>query len=410
MSQSSRRILVVGSLCLCLLLASAHAQVPACPGFNSSHNTNLACEIPTALQSGLAEPNTLSTLTPTLATQLSQLPNAAVVSGSGLIFSRSLGVFTASNDSLGTILTQRGETIGRHKWYIGFSYQHFAFSNIDGFSLKNIPTVLSLQGTSGATVVDTIAQSRIDLLVHQFAAVGTFGLTRHMDITLLVPFSEVILKTQSSSRALAVQNQGLIPVSGPFLAGSATGINDISANVKYSVLDGEKNKIAIGGEVRFPTGDEVNFLGTGAYGFKPYMVYSRNGRLTPNVNIGYQWNGTSILAVNSVSGSEQNLPSSFLYSGGVDFRATSRLTLSGEFLGQAVINGPRLGLTNVSTPAGSFPSVANQPGTYAMDNVGVGLKLSPYKGWVITANTLFAVDDGGLRSKIVPLIGISYRF
>src|SRR5262249_35876378 len=313
-------------------------------------------------------------------------------------------------ESLGTILTQRGETIGRHKWYIGFSYQRFAFGNIDGFSLKRIPTVLSLQGASGATVVDTIAQSRIDLLVHQFAAVGTFGITRHMDITVLVPFSEVILKTQSTTRDLAVQNQGLIPVSGPFLAGSATGINDISANVKYSVLDGEKNKIAIGGEVRFPTGDEINFLGTGAYGFKPYLVYSRSGRLTPNFNIGYQWNGTSILAVNSGTGNQGNLPSSFLYSGGVDFRAASRLTLSAEFLGHAVIDGPRLGLTSVLTPAGSFPSVTNQPGSYAMDNLGVGLKFSPYKGWIISANTLFALDDAGLRSKVVPLIGISYKF
>lgn len=410
MSQSSRRILVAASVYLFLVFAIAQAQVQPCPGFNSSHNTNLACEIPTALQSGLTEPNSLSTLTPTLATQLSQLPNAAVVSGSGLVFSRSLGVFTASNESYGTILTQRGETIGRHKWYIGFSYQRFAFSDIDGFSLKHIPTVLSLQGATGATAVDTVAQSRIDLMVHQFAAVGTFGVTRHMDITVMVPFSEVILKTQSITRDLAVQSQGLIPVNGPFLFGSATGINDISANVKYNVLDGEKNKIAIGGEVRFPTGDEVNFLGTGAYGFKPYLVYSRSGRLTPNVNIGYQWNGTSILALNSNSGSEQNLPSSFLYSGGVDFRAAKRLTLSGEFLGQAVINGPRLGLTSVVTPAGTFPSVANQPGTYTMDNIGVGFKFSPYKGWVITANTLFAVDDAGLRSKVTPLIGISYKF
>lgn len=410
MSNSFCRILVTGNLYLALVFASAQAQVQACPGFNSGHNINLACEIPTALQSGLAEPNSLSTLTPTLATQLSQLPNAAVVSGSGLVFSRSLGVFTASEDSLGTILTQRGETIGRHKWYIGFSYQHFAFSSIDGLSLKSIPTVLSLQGASGATVVDTVARSRIDLAVHQFAAIGTFGLTRHMDVTLLVPFSEVILKAQSTSRDLAVEGQGLIPVTGPALAGSATGVNDIAANVKYNVWDGEKNKIAIGGEVRFPTGDEANFLGTGAYGFKPYLVYSRNGRFTPNINIGYQWNGSSILAVNAGTGNQQNLPSSFLYSGGVDFRVNSRLTLTSEFLGQAVINGPRLGLTSLQTPAGAFPSVANQSGTYAMDNLGVGFKFSPYKGWLITANTLFALDEGGLRSKVVPLIGLSYKF
>ncbi len=411
MSNSNRISLLAAGFYVFLVLGSAHAQVEPCPGFTTSHNNNLACEIPTALQSGLKEPNTLSTLTPTLATQLSQLPNATAISGSGLIVARSAGVATAANESLGTILTQRGDTIGKHNWFIALNYQHFDFASIDGISLKSIPTVLSLNGVSGPNVVDTIAKNRIDLLVHQFAAVGTFGVTDHLDVTVLVPFSDVILKTQSVTRDLAVPGLPLQPVSGPFLPGSANGVNDISANIKYNVYPGEKNKIAIGTEVRFPTGDEANFLGTGAYGVKPYLVFSRTGqRLTPNVNIGYQWNGSSILAINPNTGVQQNLPSSFLYSGGADFRAFKQLTLTAEFLGQAVINGPRLGLTSVQTPAGFFPSVASQSGTYTMDNLGVGFKFNPHGGWLITANTLFALDEGGLRSKVVPLFGVSYRF
>src|SRR5579863_1929989 len=306
MSNISRVVSLILSLSLAFVLVPAQAQVQPCPGFNALNNTNLACEIPTALQSGLKEPNSLSTLTPTLAAQLSQLPNATAITGSGLVFSKSLGVATASNESLGTILTQRGETIGRHKWYIGLNYQRFDFGSIDGISLKNIPTVLaSNPGTSTANQVDTVSRNRIDLLVHQFAAVGSFGITSHLDISVVVPFSEVILKTGSvvGTSDLVVPGQQPIPVSEPFLAGSANGVNDISANVKYNVFSGEKNKIAIGGEVRFPTGDEANFLGTGAYGFKPYMVYSRNGKFTPNVNIGYQWYGNSILSVNPNTGS-----------------------------------------------------------------------------------------------------------
>jgi hypothetical protein len=112
-----------------------------------------------------------------------------------------------------------------------------------------------------------------------------------------------------------------------------------------------------------------------------------------------------------VTGAQQNLPSSFLYSGGVDYRALSRLTLTTEFVGQAVINGPRLApFTQALPTGGSAPSVTNTNGTYTMNNIGVGFKLNPYKGWLITADTLFALDEGGLRSKVVPLVGISYRF
>lgn len=415
MSTSTRLILIVLCFYLSLARASAQATIPPCPGFNHANNTNLACEIPTAIRSGLASQNSLSSVTPTFATQLSQLPTATVISGTGLSFSKSLGVFTASPDSLGTILTQRGETLGRHKFFLSFAYQRFRFGNIDGLNLKDIPSVLCLtcgQGAANSSVVDIIQRTRIDLSVNQFTATGSFGLAKHLDITLLVPFSQVILKTGAvpGTSALAVFAQAPISVPGLFFAGSATGINDVSAGLKANIMDGEHTKIAVGGDVRFPTGDATNFLGTGAYGLKPYIVISRSGRITPNINLGYQWNGSSVLSVNPNTGSKQNLPSSFLYSGGVDFRALTRLTLTAEFLGQAVINGPRLAPTTAITPAGSFPSVANQVTTYGMNNLGVGFKFSPHQGWLITGNTLFALDEGGLRSKVVPLVGISYRF
>lgn len=407
------RWLILFAFSFYLPLASVSGQtVPPCPGFNSSNNTNLACEIPTAIRSGVARDNSLSSLTPTLATQLSQLPNATAISGSAILFNPATQQYTSSTESLGTILTQRGETLGWHRLYLSLSYERFNFTSIDGFSLRSIPTVLLQQSASGTSVVDTIARTRIDLLVDQFAAVGSFGIKKWLDVTVIMPFSKVTLKSGSVTRDLSVTGQtGLIPAPGPFLAGSAFGVDDISVGLKANIMDGERNKIAVGSEVRLPTGDATNFLGTGAYGIKPYFIVSRTGkRITPNINLGYQWNGASVLSLDPNTGAKQNLPSSFLYSGGVDVKAVSRLTFNMEFLGQAVINGPRLALTSLKTPAGFFPTVANQSSTYAMNNVGVGFKYNPFRSLQITADTLFALDEGGLRSKVVPLVGISYRF
>jgi hypothetical protein len=381
---------------------SSWAQVPPCPEFNPSKNVNLACEIATAAQISSSGTQSLGQLSPTLAAQLSQLPLTTVVSGSGLTFGKS-GLMTASSESLGTILTQRGETIGKNHYFLSFNYQRFSFDSVDGIGLKHLDTL----NTAGPTVI--VGHNRIDLLVDQFTAIGSFGLTRKMDVSVLVPFSKVTLKAGSSGQQFDGSGNPPIALDNIFLAGSATGIGDVAVNLKYNVLHAEHAAIALGGEVRFPTGDSSNYLGTGAYGIKPYLVFSRRGRLTPNINVGYQWNSSSPLFVNSF-GSHMNLPSAFLYSGGLDYAVVRRFTIAAEFIGQAVINGPRLAATTTTIKNQTFSSVKTLSSTYAMDNVGVGFKLKMFKGLLLTGNALFKLDDPGLRSNVVPLVGLSYRF
>jgi hypothetical protein len=45
-----------------------------------------------------------------------------------------------------------------------------------------------------------------------------------------------------------------------------------------------------------------------------------------------------------------------------------------------------------------------------MDNAGVGFKLKIFKGLQLSGNALFKLDDAGLRSNVVPLVGLSYKF
>jgi hypothetical protein len=384
------------------IAVSSMAQTAPCPGFNPGKNVNLACEIATAAQISSSGTQSLGQLSPTLAAQLSQLPLTTVVSGSGLTFGKS-GLMTASSESLGTILTQRGETIGKNHFFVSFNYQRFSFGSVDGISLKHLDT-FNNTGSLGI-----LGHNRVDLLVDQFTAIGSFGLTRHMDVSVLVPFSKVTLKAGSSGQQFDGANPP-VQMDNIFLAGSATGIGDVAVNVKYNVLHAEHASVALGGEVRLPTGDETNYLGTGAYGFKSYFVFSRRGRLTPNINIGYQWNGASSLFVNS-AGSHLNLPSAFLYSGGLDYAVTRRFTLTAEFIGQAVIDGPRLAATTAGFKNQSFPGVVKTlTDTYAMDNAGVGFKLKMFKGLLLSGNALIKLDDAGLRSNVVPLVGLAYRF
>jgi hypothetical protein len=399
----------------CAWVVTAQAAVAPCPGYDASNNTNLGCEIATATRTS-GQSSSLGLLSPTLAAQLSQLPMATAVTGTGLSFSRELGVFTASNDSLGTILTQRGDTMGRHKLFVSFTFQHFAFNTVDGVNLHDLPTVnvVSYSGNAGTSY--TQATSSVDLQVNQYTALAAYGLTKRIDVSLVMPFSDVRLSTVSNVTQYNASASGS-PVGSPFalpavsLPGSAFGLGDITASVKVNVFKAEAVSVAVGSDVRFPTGDAANYLGTGAYGVRPYLVFSRRGRLTPNVNLSYQANGRSELFMDPQTAVHEHLPGSVGYSGGVDFRVVKQFTLTSEFLGQYVVNGPRVDLGTLNIPgAGLTPTVSTVRGSYCMDNLGAGWKINPYKGLLFSGNVLFKLDDAGLRAKVIPLIGASYRF
>jgi len=43
-------------------------------------------------------------------------------------------------------------------------------------------------------------------------------------------------------------------------------------------------------------------------------------------------------------------------------------------------------------------------------NASFGLKFRAVGKLILTGNILVALDDGGLRSHVVPLVGVSYSF
>ncbi len=67
-----------------------------------------------------------------IASQLSALPIASPASG--VIFKEdpATGAMLPSSDSLGPILTERAETIGKKRFFMGFTRQQFRFDRIEG--------------------------------------------------------------------------------------------------------------------------------------------------------------------------------------------------------------------------------------------------------------------------------------
>lgn len=422
--------------------------------------------------------------------QVSQLPLASPSSSIIFVYDPSLKTFAPSTEeSLGPILGDRAGTIGKGKLFLGFSYQYFNFSTIDGKDMSNIPTVLqhqpfqplpqrgilACQNQTGLTgtqyagdpcfVRDFIQTfNNIDLTANQYTIYMTYGITNRLDFSAAIPILNVQMTV--TSRATIVPNS-VVPTAvnapgnvwhsfnatNPALtsqcasqvpclrstfsdSGSAVGIGDVVLRGKYTFYKGERLAFAAGVDVRLASGDELNFLGSGATGVRPFGVVSYRARVTPHAELGYEINGDSTLAgTNIVPGAtgatpiaRAGLPNRFVYIVGADVRVTRRLTGAFDVYGQRLFGAPQLvsqtytdhgscaGPTNttadcpVYTPGTTHPDLAQTSADINIDDASLGLKFRAFGRLVFTGNALIKMNDGGLRSEVVPLVGVSYTF
>ena len=425
-----------------------------------------------------------------VASQFALIPLVSPAPGLTLTFDKTLGVFVASDDSFGPTLSERASTIGKHRLAIGFNYEYLHFDSIDGINLNHFQTVdlhgdipgdghllgsgCSINGTDpgpqntgGCGIVRDyiLAQNSIKLRMNQYTAFVTFGLTSRIDISAAIPVLDVSLTM--TSNATVVQNSksngtvflnpsiknsegdpaclfdsaangeaGHVPVgclNETFSKrNQASGLGDITLRGKATVWKGERTGIALGLDVRLPTGDELNFLGSGAYGFKPFAIWSYDGRISPHVNVGYERNSSSRIAGDLTTGTKGEIPNQFLYSVGADMALTRRLTGAVDLIGQRVFDATRITLAPVTvlgacdgpaltdraisgtlcTTAGpkvpGLTSAAVTSGSYSINNALLGLRYRPFGKLLVSASVLLKLDNGGLRAKAIPLVSATY--
>ena len=444
-----------------------------------SGQTGLACAIPNLYGPyGQVLPNpfhaahfnstfqsNFTALDTAIATQITLLPLASPASGFTYKYDPTTGGLTQLKESFGPVLTERGETIGRHKFYFGATFQRFRFNKLDGTPLHNFRSVFSHATGTGTDPLTPdppyesqfiSTQNSIDLKVNQFTIFGTYGISDRIDFSVAIPILQIGFNVISNATIERTLDKSGSPTETPFgyahyfdpantatslthtfsnnqypvqapgdlyanpSKNNAMGLGDVEFRLKGTVYRTDRIRLALLTDFRVPTGDEKNFLGSGAYGLKPSVAVSiRTGRLTPHINAGYQWNGASLLAGDILAGTKSKLPGFAFFSAGTDIGITRSLTLAVDYLGQELINAPRIESSTYSVEAGftlasgqtSFPTtIAAGKQTYNQSNAAFGLKYNIYDRLIVSGNLLVALNDGGLRERIVPLIGLSYSF
>lgn len=367
-----------------------------------------------------------------MAGQLTALPVPSPASGFTYTFDTSTGTFKRSTQSFGPILAERAETIGRGRFAVGLNYQQFNFNTIEGLDLSRIPAVFKHDdyqlGGGRADVVTT--SNSIEASVGQATPFLTYGLTNRIDISVAVPIVHTRLSVISDAtiQRIGTANDPLVHFfqdpNAPngigsqrefAAAGTATGLSDIIVRVKGTALQHGPAGLALGMDVRVPTGDEKNLLGAGAVGVKPFAALSfviKN--VSPHLNGAYQWNGKSELAGDVKTGTKADLPDLVTYAGGADIGVTKKMTLALDFLGQTVLRSPRLFATTFTAvgPSGSvtFPDIGFGTSTFTQAYGSTGVKINMGGSVLVNFNLRFSLNHTGLRDKVTPLLGIEYGF
>jgi hypothetical protein len=363
-----------------------------------------------------------------LASQLASVPLPSPASGFTYTLDPSLGVFKRSTQSFGPILSDRADTVGKRKLSVGFSYQHFNFDSIDGVPLGSVPVVFEHQGAGTDPRFNDVVttDNSIEMKLSQFTTFLNYGLTDRLDVSVAIPVVSVDLTANSVAtiqRISTANNPGFHYFddgTGSFgtrksfgMSESKSGIGDVIVRLKGTVYKQGGTGVALGGEVRLPTGDEKNLLGSGATGAEGFLVFSSSHKtLSPHVKLAYQWNGNSVLAGDVEAGTKGNLPDQMFYEIGADLGVTKNLTLAVDFLGRRVIDGERMVTETFHARAGSdtFANVIFQTGSFNVANGSVGFKFNPGGNLLLDVNVLFKLNDSGLRDKLTPLVGFEYSF
>jgi len=362
-----------------------------------------------------------------IASQLTGLPIPTPASGFTYTLDPGLGLFTRSTNSFGPILADRADTVGRHKLSVGVHYQRFTFDTIEGVDLGDVPAVFTHDNPASGGRDDVVTTTNgIEASVSQFTTYLNFGLTSWLDAAVAVPLVSTELDVRSTATVQRIgtsanpaihffrdANGGLGDSRAFQSSGSASGLGDVVLRLKARAASAGPLLVGLGVDARTPTGDEMDLLGAGAWGIKPFLVLSSSSRkYSPHASVGYQWNGDSTLAGDPVAGTKGKLPRQLEFAGGLAVAVTGNLTLAGDVIGRRVIDGRRLTPTTFHALDGktTFPDISFVQHSENELSGAVGFKFNPRGRLLVDANVLFSLDDHGLRDKFTPLVGIEYGF
>ncbi len=334
--------------------------------------------------------------------------------------------------SMGPVFGERAETLGMGRFFIGVEATGFRVSSFNGtpasdlvlnFFHENSDVALGPDPGLGQPVFERdMLRVRTNLVMDYIVATAAVsaGVTSFMDIGVAVPVVRARLKATANAQIVSADpsfphrfgGSETAPVvdATNSVAGSATGVGDVSARMKISLSGGMPRNgvpsgvaVALIGDVTFPTGDKEDLLGTGRGRGRASLALSGQwDRFSPHVNAGY------LLRQGALEGDAITTVAGF------DVRATPGVTVAMAVLAQWELDNPAYpmpGPVTFTGPGGYTvePSSIPRQRRYAAD-IAAGLKFRVGSDMILVTNAVVPVLEVGLRPDVIWTFGLQGTF
>ena len=355
-----------------------------------------------------------------ITTTLGNIPIGGTSSGAVFSFDAN-GVPIVSAGSTGPIFGERAQTLGRGHLVVGVNATSLSFASIRGVPLNNISLNLTHQNIdpqNGGKLGNPVFEydyinitTDMSLSMLAYSAYISYGIANHVDLSVAVPV--VHLTFNGTSIGTIHQNtpgpanhywsgNPLAPklVDTTRSGGNVTGVGDMSVRLKANVYQSATTGIGFLADLRLPTGDQNNLLGTGTISWRALMIAStRLSFVEPHVNVGYEYQNA-----NTETGAA-------LTTVGLDARLAPPVTFAGEIIGRWAV-GPNVPLPG---PTSYIDGSVVQRTTFPNqrdDNIdgSTGLKIGFGKGFTVLGNVIFPIQDHGVKANIIWTAGLERSF
>ena len=349
----------------------------------------------------------------------SNTPLSATSSGATFAIINGLPVRTSS--SAGPIFGERAQTLGRGRFFLGANVSGLDFTSLNGVPTNDIGINFIHQDVGAPGLGDPFFENdnvhvdlRINVRLTVASIFATWGLTDFLDIGLAIPFVRTSIDGATQLQvnpfgSTALHNFGYINDTIPILraasslTGSATGIGDMAARIKINLGQSRKVGVAVVGDVRIPTGDENNLLGSGSYSIRGLGILSMQfADFAPHVNLGYR----------ARTGATEN--DAVLTTFGFDNRMTDWATFAADLIGEWQVGASKITLPGEAVYTIPFERHINQINVPNLAenilNLSLGAKFTMRGGTVLVINCILPTRRVGLQPDITWTAGVEGAF
>lgn len=339
---------------------------------------------------------------------------------SGATFAIVGGLPVRTSTSAGPIFGERSQTLGRGRVFLGANVTGVAFTTLSGAPTSNVLINFVHENVGDPAFGDPEFENdimqlrlRLDVRLTVASLVATWGVLDFIDVGLALPFVRTSIRGASEAQFLPFGNNTVHNFGGdpadPLLraatesSGSATGLGDVVARVKVNLGQSRKLGAAVMTDLRLPTGNEEEFLGTGAASARVLGVAAAQfGDFAPHLNVGYL----------ARTGELQN--DAALITIGFDNLMTDWATLAFDLVSEWQVGASKLLLpedVRFELPfVRQAPSINIPNKRENLLNASAGVKFTVREGTVLVLNGIAPLRKVGLQPDFVWTVGVEGAF